>query len=341
MDDVITGSNNTAVGHEALTNMTGGAGNTALGKGSMAAVVTGSNNTAVGRYALSANTTASNNVAIGINALVANTTAGTNVAIGVDCLKTNTTGAENTAIGAYALQNTTGGTRNTAVGLLAMDANTTGADNVAMGKQALGANTTGAFNTAIGRSAGDSITSGSNNLILGVSCDVGSGGVGNAMVMGDSVTGVGANNFTFGNGTLDTNIEMGTTTVSTPSDVRLKEDIQDEEVGLDFINDLRPVTFLWKKEKDIPSDLRAYKEDSETRTMNGKHNHGFIAQEVKEVIDNHNLKEGFSMWKEDEVDGRQRIGESALMSVMVKAVQELSAQVEELKTQPKCKCNEE
>jgi len=65
--------------------------------------------------------------------------------------------------------------------------------------------------------------------------------------------------------------------------------------------------------------------------MNGKYNHGFIAQEVKEVIDNHNLKDGFDMWSEDEADGRQRIGDASLMPIMVKAVQELSTQVEELK----------
>ena len=104
---------------------------------------------------------------------------------------------------------------------------------------------------------------------------------------------------------------------------------------MDFINDLRPVTFLWKKEKDIPSDLKAYKEGSEKRTMNGKYNHGFIAQEVKETIDKYNLKEGFDMWTEDEADGRQRVAPSAIMSVMVKAVQELSTQVDELKSEIK------
>jgi len=66
--------------------------------------------------------------------------------------------------------------------------------------------------------------------------------------------------------------------------------------------------------------------------MNGKYNHGFIAQEVKEVINNHNLKDGFDMWQEDEADGRQRVGDAALMPIMVKAVQQLSTQVEELKT---------
>ena len=41
------------------------------------------------------------------------------------------------------------------------------------------------------------------------------------------------------------------------------------------------------------------------------------------------------MWQEDEADGRQRVAPSALMSVIVKAVQELSTQVEELKTEIK------
>ena len=69
--------------------------------------------------------------------------------------------------------------------------------------------------------------------------------------MGVVVTCVGDNNFTFGNQSTDSNIAFGATSITAPSDIRLKEDIQDEEVGLDFINDLRPVTFLWKKRKKI------------------------------------------------------------------------------------------
>ena len=69
--------------------------------------------------------------------------------------------------------------------------------------------------------------------------------------------------------------------------------------------------------------------------MNGKHNHGFIAQEVKATIDSHGLKDGFGMWQENESDGRQRVGEGALMSIMVKAVQELSTQVGELQQELK------
>jgi len=68
--------------------------------------------------------------------------------------------------------------------------------------------------------------------------------------------------------------------------------------------------------------------------MNGKYNHGFIAQEVKEVIDNHpEIKEGFGMWSEDDADGAQRIGEGALVPMLVKSIQELSAKVEDLEKQ--------
>jgi len=116
------------------------------------------------------------------------------------------------------------------------------------------------------------------------------------------------------------------------SDIRLKEDIQDEIIGLDFLNELRPVTFLWKKEKDIPSELKSHKKDSEKRVMNGKYNHGFIAQEVKATIDKYGLKEGFDMWQEDDSDGRQRIAPSAAVPLIIKAIQELSEENKDLKS---------
>ena len=67
--------------------------------------------------------------------------------------------------------------------------------------------------------------------------------------------------------------------------------------------------------------------------MNGKFNHGFIAQEVKAVIDNHSdIKDGFGMWSESGSDNRQRIAEGELMSILVKSVQELSAKNDSLET---------
>ena len=176
----------------------------------------------------------------------------------------------------------------------------------------------------VGAQAGDNITTGEGNICIGRIARTAAVDNNNAIVMGESVTGVGGNNFTFGVTGTDSNIAFGATSITAPSDVRLKENIQEEKVGLGFINDLRPVTFQWKKEKDIPSDMKAHVAGSEKRTMNGKYNHGFIAQEVKEVIDNHNMKDGFDMWMEDGEDGRQRIGDASLMPIMVKALQELS-----------------
>ena len=60
--------------------------------------------------------------------------------------------------------------------------------------------------------------------------------------------------------------------------------------------------------------------------------HGFIAQEVKTVIDNHpEIKDGFDMWSADANDGRQRLAEGELIPILVKAIQELSAEVKTLK----------
>ena len=39
------------------------------------------------------------------------------------------------------------------------------------------------------------------------------------------------------------------------------------------------------------------------------------------------------MWDDDDPSGQQRVGETAVIPVLVKAVHELSAQVEELKAQ--------
>ena len=179
--------------------------------------------------------------------------------------------------------------------------------------------TTGNNNTLIGRETGTSATGASNNNVLG-----------------KDVVGSGEDTFTFGISTSDSAIASGGTSISAPSDERYKEDIETSTAGLSFINDLRPVTFRWKKEKDLPTDHRAYVKDSEKRTMNDKHNHGFVAQEVKKVIDAHpELKDGFNMWQADERDGRQRVAPAELIPIFTKAIQELSAKNDALEARIK------
>jgi hypothetical protein len=59
--------------------------------------------------------------------------------------------------------------------------------------------------------------------------------------------------------------------------------------------------------------------------------HGMVAQEVKEAIDKSGV-ERFGGWKEDE-DGCQRLSKEMFVFPLIKAVQELSQQVEDLKKQ--------
>ena len=323
-----TGNSNVGIGQAALNNNTA-SNNTAVGADALAANTTGTGNTAVGAYALDAAATATSNTAVGESSMSATTTGYRNCAFGQQSMLSTTTGSFNTAYGFQSLKSNTAHSGNTAIGYQAME-DATGAEScVAVGNDAL-KNSTADNNTVIGSSAGTDITSGGQNTIIGRLCRGGSAGAAGRAVIGYSAEGYTNNSLTIGYGTTDSNIVFGATTITAPSDIRLKEDIQDEEIGLDFINDLRPVTFRWKKAKDVPQELNCY-EDSEERVMNGKYNHGFIAQEVKEVIDKYNFKDGFDMWSESETDGRQRVGETSLMPLMVKALQQLSSQGDELK----------
>jgi len=217
------------------------------------------------------------------------------------------------------------------------DAITTGEENSAFGAQAGGAITTGATNTCVGSAAGTQgvlLQTGTQNTIVGTYSNTSATDSTQQIVLGYNCGGSADTTITVGAGSTDSTMSLGGTTWSAPSDVRMKEEIETSTAGLGFINDLRPVTFKWKKEKDIPEELVSHKADSEERYNNDTVNHGFIAQEVKEVIDNHpEIKEGFDFWSEDDIDGRQRVGASALEIVLTKAIQELSAEVEELKQQ--------
>ena len=107
----------------------------------------------------------------------------------------------------------------------------------------------------------------------------------------------------------------------------------EKEAGeiLSFIKDLRPVTFKWNSKDAIDSNLPQYDADSSDPVYGtGKTNHGFIAQEVKSAIDNHSeIKNGNNIWSQDP-DGTQQLAPSALVPMLVKAIQELEARITQL-----------
>ena len=286
----------------------------------------------VKKNSLDSNTTASNNTAVGYDALQANTTGADNTAVGSQAGDAITTGASNTLLGRNAGGAITTGNNNVAIGDVALDANTTASNNTAVGYEALTANTTGTQNTAVGKTAGNNVTTGSGNTLVGYLAKTSASNGENQIVIGKSVTGNGDNKISMGSSSgYIWNSYTVNATWTQVSDERTKKNIKSDDLGLAFINELRPVTFNWKAVDEIDPAFIEQSEnigrgDKDTETII----HGLIAQEVKEAMD----KVGnstFNGWEEGQ-DG-QAISREMFITPLIKAVQELSAQVEELKQQ--------
>lgn len=342
---------NTAVGHFSLFANTTGSDNTAIGYQSLQANTTGNNNTAVGNSTLHTNTTGYNNIAIGSNPLYANITGWENVAIGTSALVTNTQGDHNTAVGTSALYYNTTGANNCSYGYRANTGNTSGLKNVALGVESMYLNNAGSynvavgvqagyntlnsqFNTCIGYTAGDAHDMGYNNTIVGANCDVGGNGFFNCIAIGQSTVSPASSAARIGNGA--TNSIGGQVGWSTLSDGRFKTDVKADVKGLDFILQLRPVTYhldamaVSKKLKENHgmewSDEMKNAMKEKTATLQS----GFIAQEVETAAN----KIGYDFSGVDKPKNENdlyglRYGEFVVP--LVKAVQEQQKMIEDLK----------
>ena len=174
--------------------------------------------------------------------------------------------------GYKAMEKSNGGSQDSAFGHEALRDLTDGFSNNAFGSFAGAEVTTGDYNIFIGNDAGSSgvnTSTGSKNIMIGCLSHGAAAGTDNQLVMGYNVVGIN-DAFTFGNAASDSSIANAATSISAPSDIRLKENIQDETIGLSFINDLRPVTFQWKKAKDISDekDLQEQARRNGTTTIN-------------------------------------------------------------------------
>jgi hypothetical protein len=249
----------------------------------------------------------------------------TNTAIGIDALKNSIADKNNTANGFQALYANTSGYGNTADGMNSLKANTEGVNNTATGEYALSNETTGSFNTAIGYCALLLKQDGTNNAIS------------------NNCTGIGVNTKISG----DNQVQLGdnsTTTycygaIQNRSDIRDKTDIQDTILGLDFIKALRPVEFKWDYREDYIQEvekedgtievIKLLKDGSKKRT---RLHQGFIAQEVKQIMDTQNID--FAGFQDHSINGGcdvLSLGYSEFISPMVKAIQEQQKMIEELK----------
>ena len=348
MTGVVTGSNNTAVGRYALSANTSasnnvavginalvanttGAGNTASGFDAMVANVDGSNNAAFGRQALADNTSGNENTAVGYTALGDNTTASYNTGVGRQAGRLTTTGSENVFMGYSAGRGNTTGATNTVIGFRAGYGRTTGGQNVIIGSDASYSAGTGSKNVAIGVNAGYNWTTAYNNTVIGYNARTDEYNSYGAITIGYNGTGYSSEAVTFVNGSSKTYVGIGSTNWGGTSDQRLKENVQASTAGLSFINDLRPVTFDWKKKKDIDNSLEGYENsDDRYNAYNPINRHGFVAQEVKTALDNHSeVLSGSEIWSESK-DGTQGISETALIPMLVKALQEADDKIDAL-----------
>ena len=333
MTSNVTSGRNVAIGQAALRDMdnAGNAYNIGIGYVAGQNITNGSGNVIVGGLAGDAITVGSGNVVLGFGALT-NEALGRNVAIGYQALGAQNVGSDayNVAVGYQAGNDVTTGVRNVIVGGLAGDAITTGSyntvlghgalsgedtlnGNTAIGYNALTVNNGGSFNCAVGYEAGDSMTTGDNNTLLGTQAgDSLTTGSNNIVIgYGAAASAVGVDDeITLGNANNDT-LRCATQTISSLSDKRDKTNIQESPYGLDFIDQLNPVTFDW---------------NTRDGSKKGKKDLGFIAQELDEVDDEYTRL----VYKSN--PERLEASYGRLVPVLVKAIQELSTEVKELKS---------
>ena len=210
---------------------------------------------------------------------------------------------------------------------------TTGNNNVSIGYQSLNVITTGNDNIAIGNTAGNNISTSSNNIIIGSAATPSVATTSNEIVIGQGATGHGANKVVIGNGSCtawhphdDNEVDLGNSsyrfkyihaingTIQT-SDRRQKMEIENINIGLDFVNKLRPVTYKWKTGKN----------------NNNNKKYGLIAQEVETVLQQNGIYNKYEIIKYDSESDIYGISYTELISPLIKSVQELSNKNDKLK----------
>ncbi len=164
----------------------------------------------------------------------------------------------------------------------------------------MGSNSTGQKNTGFGWKAGDSITTGSNLTCIGYDAEP---------------TAVDATNeFTLGDANVAT-LRCNTQSISALSDARDKTNVQGLNIGLNFVDKLNPVTFDWNRRDG---------------TMQGEKSVGFIAQELDSTQKEFKIEDNLNIVLKTNPE-KLEAAQGKLIPVLVKAIQELSAEVKELK----------
>jgi hypothetical protein len=183
------------------------------------------------------------------------------------------------------------------------------------------------FNTAVGLNSGYNISSGYQNTCLGYNSGTGLTTGANCILIGNGAapSSAGVNHeVTIGN-SANSPYRIYAASWTNASDARDKTQVENVPVGLDFVNKLRPVSYKW--------DRRAWYENGQPDGSKVSENSelGFIAQELAIVAEEFGCADKLNLvYKND--PNCLAIQQSHLIPILVKAVQELSAQVTALQT---------
>lgn len=231
-------------------------------------------------------------------------TGSNNVAIGKFAMYLSTTASTTVAIGGGAGQSLTTGTGNTFIGGTSGNNVTTGGANTCVGQNAGASLSANAFtNTFIGGNAGTNVLNitGQGNMCLGHASAPSSASVNHEV--------------TLGSGSILA-LRCAVTSITSLSDSRDKKDVAELTAGLDFVKELNPVSFVW-----------------DDRDEAGKHDvkdFGFIAQDLKATQEKYDMAETLGLVYEENPE-KLEASYGKLIPILVKAIQELSAEVKSLK----------
>jgi len=339
LQSISTGTNNTIIGSNSETIITQNK-NTVVGSlnGTTMSGGTFDSNTIIGyNNNIGANTT-TNAVVIGVNSK----TGDKSIAIGSDI--TNGSGGNSVLIGNQAGKSQTGGT-NIVIGSLAATS-LTNSGNCIIGyfsefitnpinSVVIGANASskgGLGCIAIGSSASANGKIGASaGLALGYFSQTGTS-YNNCAVIGNNIpntTVTGDNQFWLGNAT---NNLYATTAVINPSDARDKLDIKDAELGLDFINKLKPR--MWRanprsaymKQVETEEGMKWEPVENDGTKAGHRFHYGVVAQEMKQTMEEMGVD--FVALKDTSVTGNGEgdlgVAYAEFFGVFIKAFQELT-----------------
>ena len=255
------------------------------------------------------------NVAFGDGALANNTSGTHSIAIGFEAIRDNSTGVRNVAIGTGALKRNTG-SENIAIGINTLQQSAiANSYNVQLGSHAGNVNH-GDGNVMVGHYAGNNVNGvpvwnqfSSNSIYIGRETQSATSTTTNEIVIGYDAYGAGSNSIRLGNTSISkAHIQVGWTITS---DQKWKENISSLPYGLNLVKALRPVEYTRKNAPEKRKEM------------------GFIAQEVETALDQVGFKD-YGFLEKDNSGYSLRYNDFIALSV--KAIQELSAENEALKT---------